>query len=302
VFALAFLPVVPSLQYLFHTAGSHVFVPAPRLLYLAVILMPGAAGVLLFAPALVAAAFMRSEPRIRFPGWQILLCLSLALIPVLILYGVSVATPIHCFSPRHVLEAVPGIALCWAMLLGSIRSRTVRLAICVALVAIAAYLSYSDPLSRRHEYTWKYALEAAERNASIDNAPVLICSDFPEADYVAMPLDSAKESRFFAPLSYYRLSVPVVPLPRALNGEAIRVGSRFLQEAATRHERFLAMAFEPSYRTLDWLAESAAGTYTVRTLGVYDKIEVLEFVPRSAPSEAARLPESGKPGPTAPAH
>jgi hypothetical protein len=96
-----------------------------------------------------------------------------------------------------------------------------------------------------------------------------------------MPLDTAKDSNYFTQLSYYRLSVPVVPLPLALNDEAMRVGSRFLQEAATKHERFLALAYLPSYRTLDWLAQSAAATHTVRKLGVFDGFEVLEFVPRT---------------------
>jgi len=152
---------------------------------------------------------------------------------------------------------------------------------CVVLVAISAFFSYSSPFSRQHFYTWKYALEVAEQNASTDGASVLICSDFPEADNATMPLDSAKKSPFFSPLSYYRLSVPVVPMPRALNDEAMRVGSRFLQEAATKHERFLAVAYKPSYATLDWLAQSAAATHSVRKLGIFDDIEVLEFVPRT---------------------
>jgi hypothetical protein len=213
---------------------------------------------------------------------------------------VSLGTSIHVFAKRYRLEAVPGIALCWAMLLGSIRFRAVRLAICVVLVAVAASLAFISPSSMQHGDSWKYALEAAERNASVDGAPVLICSDFIEADYATMPLDSAKESRYFSPLSYYRLSVPVVPLPRALNGEAIRVGSQFLQEAAMRHERFLAVAYEPSYKTLDWLAQSAAGTHSVRKLGVFDGVEVLEFVPRSGFVEAPSLQDSGGPSRMAP--
>ena len=36
-------------------------------------------------------------------------------------------------------------------------------------------------------YSWKYALEFVEKNASADNAPVLICSDIPEADHMPMP-------------------------------------------------------------------------------------------------------------------
>jgi hypothetical protein len=96
-----------------------------------------------------------------------------------------------------------------------------------------------------------------------------------------MPLETAKDSVFFMPLSYYKLSVPVVPLPRALNGEARRVGSQFLQGATQKHERFLALAFQPSYETLIWLAQNAATRYSVRELGTFDGIKVLEFAPRT---------------------
>jgi hypothetical protein len=93
-----------------------------------------------------------------------------------------------------------------------------------------------------------------------------------------------------------------VPLPQALNGEAMRVGSQFLREAAEKHERFLALGFEQSYKTLDWLAQSAAGTYSVRKLGVFDKVEVLEFLPLSGPPTASPLQRSGEPGQVAPFH
>jgi hypothetical protein len=45
--------------------------------------------------------------------------------------------------------------------------------------------------------------------------------------------------------------------------------------------RFLAMAFIESYGTLDWLAKAAAANYTVRELGAFDGVKVLEFVPRT---------------------
>jgi hypothetical protein len=303
-FTVAFLPVTPSLLYMFHTAGAYVYEVAPNLLDLATTFSPGAAGILFGIPALVAVVALRSEGKRDFRGWQILLCAALALIPVLILFGVSAGTSIHCFAPRHRLDAVPGIALCWALLLGSIRSRPVRLAICMAFVGISAYLAYGDPLSRRHESTWKYALDAAERSASADNAPVVICSPFVEtnveSNYASVSPGSAKDSNYFTPLSYYRLSVPVVPLPFALNGEAMRAGSHFLQEAGKRHQRFFALAEHRSFGTLDWLTQSAAGTHTVRKLGVFDGVEVLEFVPRSAPAEAPFLPKPGEPGRMAP--
>jgi hypothetical protein len=73
----------------------------------------------------------------------------------------------------------------------------------------------------------------------------------------------------------------------ALNDEAMRDGSRFLQEAARKHERFLAVEerlpneTHAPFKTLDWLAQSADATHSVRKLGVFDGIEVLEFVPRT---------------------
>jgi hypothetical protein len=99
---------------------------------------------------------------------------------------------------------------------------------------------------------------------------------------MAMPVGSAIMASGILPiLSYYRLSVPVTPLPRALNDEAMRDGSRFLQQASQRHQRFLAMAFEASDNTLAWLALKAGGTHDVHQLGVFDGVKVLEFVPRT---------------------
>ena len=103
-----------------------------------------------------------------------------------------------------------------------------------------------------------------------------------------MPVGSAiEESGILPPLIYYKLTVPVTPLPRSLNPEAMRAGSEFLQQQSQRHERFLALAFVESYGTLDWLRNQAAGTYDVTQLGVFDGVKVLEFVPRG-----------GKPGPS----
>jgi hypothetical protein len=148
-------------------------------------------------------------------------------------------------------------------------------------MAATAAIHLTTPLLRQHQYSWKYALELVEKNASADDAPVLICSDIPESDHMAMPVGSAvMESGILPPLSYYQLSVPVTPLPRALNDEAMRDGSRFLQQAAQRHQRFLAMAFVKSYETLDWLRNQAGGTYNVRELGAFDGVKVLEFAPR----------------------
>ena len=149
------------------------------------------------------------------------------------------------------------------------------------MVASIAYAYFTFPVFQHHGYTWKYALEAVEKNASADNASVLLCSDLPESNHVPMPVGEAvKDSTFFAPLTYYKLSVPVVGLPRALNDDAIRIGSAFLQDAAQRRERFLAVGYKASYPTLKWIMQNASANFDVHPLGAFDQVVVLEFTPR----------------------
>jgi len=157
---------------------------------------------------------------------------------------------------------------------------------CVAIVTTAAYRKLRSEDFNQHAYTWKYALELAEKSASSDGAPVLICSDFPSSDYFPMPVGAAvKDSGFFTPLSYYKLSVPVVGLPRAFNDQAMRIGSEFVHEAGQRRERFLALGYRPSLETLRWLRKIASPTHEAHTLGQPDGILVLEFTPRASEPE-----------------
>ena len=280
-FAVAGIPVIPRLQYMARSRGTHVFADHPSLLELGSTLTLKGVTAVLVGAALVAAGTRRFDARWKGSGWVILLCLSLALIPILTLYGLSIGTSIHVFVPRYRLVAVPGIALCWAFLFSRVRSGILRSVVCVTMVVATAYIHLTTPFLRQHQYSWKYAIDFLQANASTDGAPVLMCSDIPEADFMAMPTGTAiRETGILPPLSYYKLTVPVVPLPRSLNDEAMRDGARFLQQQTQRHQRFLATAFVQSNDTLDWLAKTAAGTYDVRQLGEFDGVRVLEFKPR----------------------
>jgi hypothetical protein len=149
---------------------------------------------------------------------------------------------------------------------------------CVAVAAVAAYQSYSSPSAKFHGYTWKYALQTVETVASADHATVLICSDLPEADSSPMP-DDPKDSVMFSPLTYYKLSVPVVPLPRTLTPDAQRIGDKFLQEAEQRRQPFLVMGYIASYPTLRWLSARAAPAFSSREVAEPEGVVILEFTP-----------------------
>ena len=210
---------------------------------------------------------------------RILVCVLLGILPIFILFGVSVATPIHIFVERYRLVAIPGIALFWGFATSVFESRALRLGFCVVFVGFTTYQYFTAPAAMSHSYTWKYAIDVAEKNASRDNAPVVICSDLPESDHVPMPVGAAIQfSTLFAPITYYKLSVPVVGLPRALNDEAKRSGSAFLGKVG--HRRFLALAYEPSWDTIDWLAYETSDSHDIRDLGVFDGVKVVEFVPQ----------------------
>jgi hypothetical protein len=284
-FAVGLVPAAHRFEIMYHTSGTHVFATAPRLRQLGSALTVRGAAVILIIGVLVAMRARRFTFASRSDRWTILLCTSLGLVPILILYGLSRATSIHVFLPRYQLVAVPGIALSWALVASLMESRTRRLLCCVAMVAVMASISFIAPASRRHETSWKAALAFVEKNASVDQAPVVICSGISESDYMVMPTGATiYDSAVLTPLMYYQLTVPVVALPRSLNDEAKRVGSRFLEHAALRHERFLAMASEYSYPTLTWLSENAILTDKVHELGVVDGFKILEFVPRAVPN------------------
>ncbi|MGC2402680.1 MAG: glycosyltransferase family 39 protein [Acidobacteriaceae bacterium] len=280
-FAIAIAPVIPRFEAMMHTSGTHVFSAAPRLMQLiSTVTVRGLVIVLLIF--LAVAAFRRKLDLRGWDSWTVLVCTSLALVPILILYGLSVGTSVHVFVPRYRLVAVPGIALCWGLVVSRIDSRNLRLLFCALLVAVAAIVCFTSRSFHRHQYSWKYALALAEKNAAPDNAPVLIASDLPEADHMRMPEGAAIEASGILPqLTYYKLTVPVIAMPRALNQEAMRAGSDFLQQAEQRHQRFLAMAFVESFPTLNWLRQKAAGFYDVRELGTPDGVRVLEFTPRN---------------------
>jgi hypothetical protein len=53
-----------------------------------------------------------------------------------------------------------------------------------------------------------------------------------------------------------------------------------LKEAERKHERFIAVGETISIKELDRLKRNAGEAYTVRNVGIYDQVEVLEFVPR----------------------
>jgi hypothetical protein len=299
-FTLLMVPVLSRLWYLQQTRSTHIFADPPTFTLFREALgfaLPGsspvASGVVpfVFLGAVFVAAFTRKVsipdgPSIR----RFILCAILGLVPSVILYGVSITTPLHVFINRYEAVAVPGIALCWAWIFSLIDSRLLRVLGCAVLVTWSAYLSYTSPMAGTHGYSWKDALEFADANAAQDGSPLVICSDLPESDFQSMPTGPASESLLFSPLGYYRVRATVVPMPRTLTEQAQVIGRRFLLRIDNK--RFIAIGWIRSYPTLDWFASATSTTHVPHVLGEFLGIVVVEFVPRNASGqEPAPLPK-----------
>ncbi|HLZ42772.1 MAG TPA: glycosyltransferase family 39 protein [Candidatus Sulfotelmatobacter sp.] len=281
-FALVMIPVWTRLVYLQQTRNAHVFADTPRFRSFARALAPGGVPFLFLAVAVIALLLGKLGRPSRERIAQFLVCATLAFVPIAILYGITLATPLHIFVERYEAVAVPGIALAWACLMTLVDSRALRLSCGVALAMWAGYGCYTAPRARLHGFTWKNSLQAADANAARDGAPILMCSDLPEADFETMPRGAVSESALFSPLSYYRVRAKVIPMPRMLNDQARRIGISFLSEATQKNERFLALGFRASYPTLRWLEGAASAAYETHLAGDFDGIQMIEFNPRDA--------------------
>jgi hypothetical protein len=280
-FAIFLLPVLPRLQYIYQTRTTHTFAPTPKWTSVVHVLNPGSGQLLVLAGVILFAAVAR---RLRTPNREtlnnLLLCACLTLVPILCLYAISVTTSVSVFIPRYLLEAVPGMALCLGWICHLVDWRPLRALFCLAFVTLCVAPAYTSPAARSHEFSWKYALEYADANAAPDHAPLLMCSPFVEGDYQPTP-GVVSESMMYAPLSYYKVSAEVVPLPGSLTEEAKIQAQRFLLKAGREHHRFLVLEGWPSLRIVNYLAYYAQDTYAPHELGNFDGIWVVEFVPYS---------------------
>jgi hypothetical protein len=96
-FSVAYLPLIPGLRYMLNTRSEHVFAEAPTLAELGSTLAPELLLFILCAALLVDAAARQPAKQKGLDRGGVLLCASLAFVPILILYGVSV-DPHFCSS------------------------------------------------------------------------------------------------------------------------------------------------------------------------------------------------------------
>ena len=280
-FTLLILPLMYRLLSLYHTRETHVVQELPHSALAALNTLAPMQTLIGFVATAFLAALVRKiklPARDCFPA--ILLSPLLALVPAGILFGVSLATPLHLVIPRYFTVVAPGSALTWGLLTSRINSRVLRQIFCVGLVAVTVFECFTSPNSRKHEVNFKQAHEFVNANVATDKAPVVICSAFIEADFEPLPTDRTSENALSSQLTYYPINASVVFLPMSLNDEAMRIGKQTIAMALERHQRFLVIAAPTSYQTVEWLANYSTGAFSARPIRTFDnEIVVVEFQP-----------------------
>ncbi len=283
-FVVMMLPVIAPLLFLFRTSQTQVYESVPQLSDLLSTAAPGHVLALIFVGLIFTAIMCR---KLENPSEKFLrtgmVCLFFAAVPLLFLYDVSMLTSVHVFVARYRLVAVPGVALCWGFLVSCVASKRIRVGFCAALavLTLSGFSFATLSMDNAHGYSWKYALQVADKSAAFDKAPLLICSDLTESNFQPMPADVyAATSPAFAPIFYYKVQSPVVPLPRALNEDAIAQINKFLATATPARQRFLVLGYMASEETLRWITERTKDCYVARNLGKTDGVTVMEYSPR----------------------
>jgi hypothetical protein len=275
-FAVMMIPVIPRLVYIVQSRQTHSYESAPFLLYLGEAFAPRITSFIFLLVAFLAVVLNRCSAPTGDDRRSTIYAVSLGVMPILLLFVVSVSTPLHIFVTRYRLVAIPGIALCWGLIFTHVQSQLLRTLFCVGLLLALAQQQVGSPV---HNHSWKKAINIANENTAVDHAPVVMCSDIIESDYRPMPAKPA-DSLLFAPLSYYPIHSRVVPLPKSLSPMAKSEAEQFLREAVPAHQRFVGMAHAGSVEILNWIQEQTKSTYTTKDLGFPDDVKVMEFDPK----------------------
>jgi hypothetical protein len=228
----------------------------------------------LFAKSPVFQAAMTSKPYLALP-------ILWAGIPPLVLFAISYLTPAKVFVPRYILPYAPASALCFALVLGSLRAPLAGRVAMMLLAGMAGLILCKTSSFRQTDSRgdWGSALQFIERDTAADRAPVLIRSQFIESDH--LPVTTVVDSPLFTPLAYYQTDARFIPLPIFLRERTMAFLHGLLREEL-QGRRFLLAETEVGGADsgyIEFLRGALGPSWRVRTRGDFDDFVVTEFAP-----------------------
>ncbi len=262
--------------------ASHSFEALPSLPDLAAAYMPGIWLGVLGILAILAMVMPELEWKAIDRSDAAFLALLWALIPPLVLFAISRLTSASLFVKRYYLSYSPGLAMCFGVLLTSVRPKLVRAATLSAMALFVAW-SIGRPTSFRHTVglgDWGSAAEFINRNVATDDAPVLIRSQLIESDF--MPIEPVEDNGNFPQLAYYPMRAHLIPLQNTFTAAQMSSIHTFVKSLTARNtNRFLFVSFtgpSPVQPVLYYLIGELGPACKVTRLADFDGVAITEFL------------------------
>lgn len=201
-----------------------------------------------------------------------------ALVPILVLFAVSLLTHTSVFAPRYLLSAAPGLALLFALGIRGIEPGPARhfVLILVAGVSLATNgaLTHFRPSHGSHD--WRGVVSAVRTLSDGGRIPVLFQSPFVEAADPRQFLDPARRDMLLAPLSFYPLEGDVILLPDRYSDAAVKYLVEVTSRTLEPSERFLLVISEGGSPFREWL-EGRLPAFQSKSIESFGDLTLTEF-------------------------
>jgi len=245
------LPLGLYMAAVLKTAKSHAFAGTPSGTALFELLAPpvlvGSILLVLLVGYLTKMPLHLKVPRLQ--GSSLILLASWTLLPILLLYGVSVLTSVKAFLPRYTLPSEAGVALLVGWLLSAISPARSRLVVMLAVVLAA--LMCAPGIQFSHGGDWRAAMASVRSTVGASDMPVLVRSDFPESEPFNWLNDETRKEYLFAPLKAYSGAGDFVPLPMYFTAASSAYLNRLMPELEQSNSFLLVNMGDATYQ--NWL-------------------------------------------------
>jgi hypothetical protein len=247
-------PLLPKLLEAAATRGDHGYAARPGPGDLAAALLPPILVIsLLLGITISLLRRVRVAPVWPLCGSGLMLAISWAAIPPLVMFLVSTFTDAKVFLPRYYLAAAPGVALIAGAALRSLASAEARRTAAGAL-AIFAVLFLGVSRKFQHDVQdWRGALTELRSLVKDPAIPVAIPSPFIEAHSLATLADPRFHDALFSPLLYYGSAGKLVRLPFQLSPQAEQYAEQVTQSELGRANEFIFLSLPNGYAQELWL-------------------------------------------------
>lgn len=206
---LALVPLVPQWLELFHARDVLLLEGTQSVTDLLIVLIPP----VVIAAWLVGLAFVRrisDEPAVS--GEPATLMVVWAILPPVMVFGVSVMSDYTIWSGQYYIAALPALAI----LLGGMFSRltsTDGRRIAVVLLTALTFLAVAPSSGSTIDEDWAGAVAWTNIQTIDRDALVLVAAGLPQSRDVGFLLDPATSDYLLAPVNVYGLRPEAAPLP-----------------------------------------------------------------------------------------